>query len=122
MNSEPEKFTISIKNIELHIPLGWYDEEQILGNKVIISCSFKILKSQEKDLNQWVDYSLVLSAITAVAKQPHRLMEQLSEEILHVIFSKFQLITDIELEICKMHPTLDAKTEQVCIKNIQSRG
>lgn len=102
--------TIFIDQLQIHAPIGWYEEER--ANKVGLAISVRVkFKSSvlNDELNKTIDYGLITSWILSLCDTPTKLLETLAENILTHI--------EKEVPIGLVHVWVGIRKSQ-----IQSRG
>lgn len=78
--------TIFIDQLQIHAPIGWYDEEQ--SNKVTLFVSVKVKLNSallSDDLNNTIDYGQLTEWILRLSSTPVKLLETFAENILNHI-------------------------------------
>jgi len=66
--------TIFIDQLQIHAPIGWYEEERM--NKVGLSVSVRLKldsKSLSDELNQTIDYATITQWVLTIAERPVKL-------------------------------------------------
>ena len=75
--------TIFIDQLQVHAPIGWYEEERT--NKVGLTVSVRVkfnASSLNDELKKTIDYGTLTSWILAISNQPMNLLETFAENIL----------------------------------------
>lgn len=78
--------TIFIDQLQIHAPIGWYDEEQ--SNKVTLFVSVKVKLNStllSDDINNTIDYGQLTEWILTLSSTPVKLLETFAENILNHI-------------------------------------
>lgn len=96
---------ISIKNIQANTKLGIYPEELVLGQAVSIDLDLELDLSKAAKTNQiedTVDYVAISVMVRTIAQsRDFGLIENLAQCIIDGLFSKFDKIEGIKIEIRK---------------------
>ncbi len=75
--------TIFIDQLQIHAPIGWFEEERM--NKVGLSVSVRVKidsKSLNDELNSTIDYARITEWVLTIANRPTKLLETFAENIL----------------------------------------
>ena len=75
--------TIFIDQLQIHAPIGWFEEERM--NKVGLSVSVRVKidsKSLSDELNNTIDYATITEWVLNMANRPTKLLETFAENIL----------------------------------------
>lgn len=112
--------TVSLKEARFYAPIGYYEEEQVLGNEFFVSIDvcFPFLNAETENLKNTLNYE-ELYQITAGVMQPKRkLLESAALEILDQIREKVSHAVTIEVVIRKSNPPFggDLSYSQVSLK------
>ena len=106
---------ISLEQIKFHSPLGWYDEEQILGSDITVDIEVEISKAKHHDnLSETINYESLYEIISSVVKKPAKLIETYAEEITANVFSKHSPL-HVKVKVCKLNPPLSGEVKAACI-------
>lgn len=115
---------IKIKNIEIFANHGVYKEENILGQKFLVSLDLYIntrYAGKSDDLALSVDYGKVLTETkNFIENNTFRLIETVAEKLAEKILLEFKLIEKVKLEIKK--PWAPVKFHNDYISVIIERG
>ena len=109
---------IQLENMEFYAFHGHFKEEQIVGNRFIVSVTIdtdleKPAKSDRLDdtLNYQKAYQIVKSEMV---KKSH-LLENIASRILDALYSNFNTIRTATVKISKMNPPIGGKMDCVSI-------
>ena len=109
---------IQLENMEFYAFHGHFKEEQIVGNRFIVSVTIdtdleKPAKSDELEdtLNYQKAYQIVKLEMT---KKSH-LLENIASRILDALYSNFSAIRSATVKISKMNPPIGGKMDCVSI-------
>jgi len=98
--------TVSLKEARFYAPIGYYEEEQVLGNEFFVSIDvcFPFLNTETENLKNTLNYE-ELYQITASVMQPKRkLLESAASEILDQI--RLQVADAVTIEVVIRNRTL----------------
>lgn len=109
---------ISIENMEFFAYHGCFSEEQIIGNKFIVSVEMEVdtRKAEESDkLDQTVNYQKVYDFIRAEMDKKSKLIENIAKRIIDSIYENFHEVSRIKIKLSKINPPIGGKVENVSI-------
>lgn len=121
MISSEEKIIVSLNSMQFKVPLGWYDEEQVLHTEIEVCISYSVMKTNSTQLESMIDYSEVFNLVKSVCQVPHRLIEELATEILNKIFDHFDSMSEAEVMVIKKNPPVEGQMKQVSVKVFHSK-
>lgn len=83
---------VSVQNMKLFIPVGWYPEEikMLTEVEVSLSVSYERKDPIHDDLNQTIDYAVLHEVLHHYAQQPCRLLETFGESVLGEVYERFK--------------------------------
>lgn len=115
--------TVSLKEARFYAPIGYYEEEQILGNEFFVSIDvcFPFHNTETEDLRNTLNYE-ELYQITAKVMQPRRkLLESAAAEILEQIRAAVSHAETIVVVIRKSNPPFggDLSFSEVSLKYLK---
>jgi dihydroneopterin aldolase len=98
--------TVSLEDVRVFAPIGFYEEEQILGNEFLVqaSVSFDAGIDDHENLDKTVNYEILYQIIHQVMTPKRKLLESAAHEILKEIHSHFSFARAIDVSIKKMNP------------------
>lgn len=112
--------TIVIEGMKFIAPIGYYPEEQLLGNEIEVTIHLTTT-ARTGDLNDelahTVNYELVYDHIRDLMMQPTHLLETVVANIMSGIAQKFPAVTSIKLRVAKLHPPLGGRVKKVWIED-----
>lgn len=98
---------VSLEGLEFFAYHGYYQEEQKVGNKyavdIKVSADFH-QAAQDDSLAETVNYELLYKVIEAEMKVRSRLLENIGERIVNVVFDTFEQIEKVEISVSKFNP------------------
>ncbi len=98
---------ISLEGMKFHAPLGWYDEEQLIGADIIIDLEVEInLAIQTNDqLTRTINYETLYEMTKKTAQKPFRLIETYCTEIINLIILQLR-VNRIKIKVTKLNPPM----------------
>ena len=105
-----------LKNIEFWAHHGCFEEEQIIGNKYLVTVKYKsnTKEPEEKDnLSSAIDYQQVYEVVKNEMEIKSKLIENVAFRISNAILNKFFDIITLEIKISKCLPPIGGKMKQV---------
>ena len=97
---------ISLEDVRFYSPIGFYEEEQVLGNEFFVSVSvgFPFQNPDSEDILNTVNYEELYSILVEVMSPNRKLLESAVEDILNKILEKYSQIRQIDVTIRKLNP------------------
>ncbi|UIR57081.1 dihydroneopterin aldolase [Sphingobacterium sp. SRCM116780] len=98
--------TVSLEDVRVFAPIGFYEEEQMLGNEFIvqIQVSFDAGIDDHENLEKTVNYEILYQIIHQVMKPKRKLLESAAHEILQAVHKQFSFAKQIDVAIKKLNP------------------
>jgi len=98
--------TVSLTEARFYAPIGFYPEEQILGNEffVDLSVSFVPKDRDQEDLSNTVNYERLYAIIQEVMQPKRQLLESAAHDILESTYREFPFISQASVSIRKPNP------------------
>lgn len=98
--------TISLKDLQFRAFHGIHEEEKILGNEYIVSCSvgFQVPGNTITHIDDTVNYQSLFELISQEMKVATPLLETLCINIEQAIHNRFPQIASCEIVISKLRP------------------
>ncbi|MDM1294644.1 dihydroneopterin aldolase [Sphingobacterium sp. N143] len=116
--------TVSLKEARFYAPIGYYDEEQIIGNEFFVSIDvcFPFHNMETEDLRNTLNYEELYQIAAQVMRPRRKLLESAAAEILDQIREKVSYAIVIEVVIRKSNPPFggDLSSSQVSLKYIDN--
>jgi len=115
---------ISLNNMEFHAYHGCLEHEQQLGNTFIVNVSMEMdtsLAGNTDDLAHTLNYQLVYDEVAAQMSIASNLIEHVGQRIFDGIFSKFDSIIALTVQLTKLNPPLGGKVHSVSIELSKTR-
>ncbi|MBP3942691.1 dihydroneopterin aldolase [Sphingobacteriaceae bacterium WQ 2009] len=100
------KQTVALSDVKIFAPIGYYPEEQILGNHFLVSIKveFEAPMGDREELNRTINYERLYEIITTVMLPKRKLLESAVEEMLIQVYEGFDFVDFIEVGILKLNP------------------
>jgi len=97
---------ISLENVRFYSPIGYYEEEQILGNEffVTVTVTYPFKNPDSEDLNNTINYEELYQILVEIMSPKRKLLESAAEDILNKIIEKYSFISGAEISIRKTNP------------------
>lgn len=112
------KSKITIENMEVYAFHGCYAEEQIVGNRFLVSLSYtcrleKATKSD--DINDTVSYLDIYKLVREEMAITSHIIEHVGKRIIDRVLREYPLVDKIEITISKCNPPLGGLVEKVSV-------
>lgn len=117
-------YTIKIIDIQIDAPIGWYDEEKLLGNSFRVSVEMDAqIMEHVSELAQTIDYASVCNLVKEIfsTKNIH-LLETIVSLVGEQILNKYQSVEKVNVEVAKLNPLLKITTREVAVSRTFFRG
>jgi len=111
---------ISLDKIEIFAKIGAFEYERKMRQKFLITVSFEldlVPAAKDDDLNKTVDYSQIVKLCREKAENSYQLIETLAVEIAEDIHQKFEIVSDIHVEVAKPEVQLGSKLAGVSVSH-----
>ncbi len=97
---------IALENVRFFSPIGYYEEEQLLGNEffVNVSVSFPFKNPDSEDISNTLNYEDLYRILSEVMSPRRKLLESAAEDILNKLLEDYADIEQITISIKKMNP------------------
>ncbi|MFA5713123.1 MAG: dihydroneopterin aldolase [Bacteroidales bacterium] len=114
MSKEVEylKSTIELKEMEFWAYHGHFTQEQIIGNRFVVSVAveYDISKAGRSDLlEDALNYQELYSVVEREMAHTSHLLESVASRIVDALFNTFPQIEGVSLELSKINPPLGGK-------------
>lgn len=98
--------TVFLEDVRVFAPIGFYEEEQLLGNEFLVNVSvqFDAAIDDHENLDKTVNYEILYQIIHQVMKPKRKLLESAAHEILKAIHDHFAFANAIDVSIKKLNP------------------
>lgn len=117
---------VSVNDLRIRIPVGYYPEEINLKTDVKITVKVKYeTDGIGDDLEKTIDYQLIGEMVQDLSKSPFKLLETFAEKLIEQIQDKYNHLelNSISVLIKKMNilgSRLDAESHEVFVEKINS--
>lgn len=109
---------ISIENMEFFAYHGCFSEEQIIGNKFIVSIEMEVdtrIAEDSDKLDHTVNYQKVYDCIKVEMDKKSKLIENIAKRIIASVYKNFKEVTKIRIKLSKINPPIGGKVENVSV-------
>ncbi|MBA2423576.1 MAG: dihydroneopterin aldolase [Chitinophagales bacterium] len=116
---------IALEGMIFHARIGYYDEEQLLRNKIEVSVEVTIdsnVKEPMDDIDTTINYENVYELIKNIVSEPSKLIESLVKKIILQIASGYPSAKSIKVRVAKINPPLSGQVERVWVKEEWVQG
>ncbi|MBE9487726.1 MAG: dihydroneopterin aldolase [Bacteroidetes bacterium] len=103
------KTKIILEDIEVHAYHGCYKEEQIVGNRFLVSISYVYDASEASktdDITKTVNYLELCKTVKKEMAITSFIIENVAKRIIDRLFLDFPLIDELEVKLSKCNPPL----------------
>ncbi|MCR5002944.1 MAG: dihydroneopterin aldolase [Bacteroidales bacterium] len=106
--SQIRKGTIGLQGMEFRkAKVGYYEEEQINGNDIIVDFSAEIDMEkvcESDDLADTLNYAEAYEIIEKVMSQPAKMIEHVAARIIKALRAAYPNILSLTVTVTKLHP------------------
>ncbi|MFZ4863920.1 dihydroneopterin aldolase [Sphingobacterium sp. Mn56C] len=97
---------IALNEVRFFSPIGFYDEELVIGNEFYLNVSvyFPFDSSDTENLANSINYEEVYAILVEVMTPERRLLESAVADILQLLQDKYPFITRADISIRKTNP------------------
>jgi 7,8-dihydroneopterin aldolase/epimerase/oxygenase len=109
---------IEIEGMAFYAFHGHFEEEQIVGNKFLVSISLETdtSKAEKSDnLHDALDYQIVYRIIKEQMEIKSYLLENIASRIMNKLFETFNCIESATLKVSKINPPMGGQIQKVSI-------
>jgi len=116
---------ISLEGIHLHGHIGYYDEEQVIGNEFLIDIHLMVdtkKAAKEDDLFKTINYEMVYHICLAEMRKKDddkkypKLIESVAKRLLDRLNDQFEQLEGAKVKIKKLNPPLGGSVAAACIE------
>ena len=103
------KTKISLEDIEVHAYHGCYKEEQIVGNRFLVSIDYvydAMEASKTDNIEKTVNYLHLCEIVKEEMAKTSFIIENVAKRIIDRLFLEFSLIDELEVKLSKCNPPL----------------
>lgn len=112
------KSKIVIENMEVYAFHGCYAEEQIVGNRFLVSVSYtcRVKEATESDnINDTVSYLDIYRLVREEMAVTSHIIEHVAKRIIDRLLREYKLVDEIEVTISKCNPPLGGLVDKVSV-------
>jgi dihydroneopterin aldolase len=109
---------IQLKNMEFYAYHGYYKEEQIVGNKFLVSLTIEtdMTKPSKSDsLKDTVNYQTAYRLVKTEMEKKSHLLENTARRILDALYHELHGIKKATVKIAKINPLVGGKVDSVSV-------
>ena len=110
---------IAIEGMEFKSRIGYYQKEQIMGNKLVVDVYIEtdIEKAMKSDkIEQTINYEDIHALAKQELKQKVNLLEHVVYNLHQSIIKRFPAIKSIKIRIAKLSPPIDGIVKKVYVE------
>lgn len=111
---------VSLSQVRFFSPIGFYEEEQVLGNEffVDVSVRFPFENLDTEDLQNTLNYAELYVILQEVMRPKRKLIESAAQAILMEIRTRYLFTEEITVRITKTTPPFgtDSAHSAVCLQ------
>lgn len=97
---------IALKDVRFFSPIGFYEEEQVLGNEfyvdLVVSLPFQ--NPDSENLDNTINYEGLYQILIEVMGPARKLLESAAEDVLNKVLERYAEVQHVTVEIRKMNP------------------
>ncbi|MCK4464292.1 MAG: dihydroneopterin aldolase [Bacteroidales bacterium] len=109
---------IQIENMEFYAYHGHYKEEQIVGNKFLVSLTIETdmtKPSLSDSLKDAVNYQAAYRLVETEMEKKSHLLENIAKRILDALYRELDGIKKATIKVAKINPPVGGKVDSVSI-------
>lgn len=109
---------IELEEMEFYAYHGCYKEEQIVGNRFLVSIIIETdvaLAAQTDKIQDALNYVKVYEMVKSEMKQTSHLLEHITLRILDSLFKNFPIIQKATVKVSKMNPPMGGQMKKVSL-------
>jgi 7,8-dihydroneopterin aldolase/epimerase/oxygenase len=109
---------IEIEGMEFYAYHGHFKQEQVVGNKFIVSIAIETDADKaalSDQLSDALDYQKVYNLIKAEMQIKSHLLENICGRILDRLYAEFEQIEKATIKVSKMNPPMGGQIERVSL-------
>lgn len=109
---------IEIEEMEFYAFHGHFKEEQVVGNKFVVSIALDTDCSKaasSDDLSDALDYQRVYLIIKEEMTHPSHLLEHVCQRILDRLYAEFSTIEKAKVKVSKINPPMGGQIGKVSL-------
>lgn len=110
---------VSLKDVRVYAPIGFYEEEQVVGNEFVVNLEvvFPFSQADMEKLENTINYEELYAVVMEVMKPKRKLLESALEDILNITLEKYPFAEEIYVALKKINPPFggDLATSEVSL-------
>lgn len=109
---------IELEEMEFYAYHGCYKEEQIVGNRFLVSITLEtdvLLATQTDKIQDALNYVKVYEIVKSEMKQTSHLLEHITSRILDNLYRNFPFIQKATVKVSKMNPPMGGQMKKVSL-------
>lgn len=109
---------IELEEMEFYAYHGCYKEEQIVGNRFLVSITIVTnvtLAAQTDKIQDALNYVKVYEIVKSEMKQTSHLLEHITSRILDSLYRNFPFIQKATVKVSKMNPPMGGQMKKVSL-------
>ncbi len=109
---------IEIEGMHFYAYHGHFEVEQIVGNDFIVNLQMGVdctKAALSDDLNDALNYQAVYALVQKEMAVKSRLLENVANRILDVLFAEFSNLENAKVKISKMNPPMGGEIDKVSV-------
>lgn len=110
--------SIHIEGMKFYAFHGHYPVEQVVGNEFIVELKVETEENEalsSDKLNDAINYQTAYEIVRAEMNISSNLLEHVANRILNSLYTRFSLISRVEVKISKLNPPLGGEIEKVSV-------
>lgn len=124
--NEKEKMTrtIAIEQARFFSPIGYYEEERLLGNEFFVDVKVVVEDASvySDELEDTLNYEELYAVVSNVMNRERKLLESAAQEITETLRSKFTHLETISVKITKTNPPFGAATAKASVELVFTKS
>lgn len=115
---------ITLEGMEFFAHHGFYQEEQIIGNKfaVDIMVITDLTDAAEHDaLAETINYETLYKIIRHVMNEPTKLLEHLGKRIIDTVLEEFPQVSKVKVKVSKYNPPVGGICQKATVSLTETR-
>lgn len=97
---------VALTDVRFFSPIGYYDEEQVVGNEFLVSVEvyFPFENENADDLVNTINYEEIYHILRDIMTPRRKLLESAAEDILDRIVKSYSFVTKLNVSLRKLNP------------------
>ena len=110
--------SIKLKNIRVYAYHGCLAEEGHIGSDYLVNLEVKVdltEASKSDSLADTVDYVQLQTIVREEMAVRSKLLEHVAQRIMNSVFSKIEMVKQVEVSVAKKNPPIGGDVAEVCV-------